>query len=79
MAPCCFARERIIEYPPIQIGDRVRTLRPLPRLPVGSIGTIAKIYGPNGLLDVLFDGGSVPRFVYRDQLDVLPAQEVENS
>jgi hypothetical protein len=61
--------------PHVQIGDRVRTLKQLHRLPAGSTGTVAKIYGTYGLLGVLFPGDRVPRFVYRDQLEVLPPQD----
>jgi hypothetical protein len=63
--------------PLLQIGDRVRTLQHLHRLPAGSIGTVAKIYGTDGLLGVLFPGDRVPRFVYREQLGVLVPQDVE--
>jgi hypothetical protein len=68
-----------MEYPSIQIGDHVRTLRPFPRLRADRIGTIAKICDPNGLLGVLFDSDIVPRFMYRAQLDVRSAQDAKNS
>jgi hypothetical protein len=64
--------------PRIQIGDRVRTLQQLHRLPIGSIGTIAQIFGTDGLLGVLFPDNRVPRFVYHDQLEILRPQDVEN-
>ena len=65
--------------PRLQIGDQVRTIKRLHRLPAGSIGTVAKIYGTNGLFGVLFPGDGVPRFVYREHLNVLlpPRTEVE--
>jgi hypothetical protein len=64
--------------PRVQIGDRVRTLKQLHRLPAGSTGTVAKIYGTDGLLGVLFPGDRVPRFIYREQVEVLTPQDEEN-
>jgi hypothetical protein len=54
-----------------QIGDHVRTIRKLHRLPAGSIGTVAKMHGTDGLLGVLFPNYHVPRFVYCDQVERL--------
>jgi hypothetical protein len=68
-----------MEPSPIQIGDRVRTIRSLHRLPAGSVGTVTKIFGAADLLGVLFPGNRVPRFVYRDQLEVLPPQDERNT
>jgi hypothetical protein len=61
-----------MEPSPFQIGDRVRTIRALHRLPARSIGMVTKIFGMGDLLGVLFPGDRVLRFVYRDQLEVLP-------
>jgi hypothetical protein len=61
-----------MEPPPrVQIGDYVRTMQKLHRLPAGSTGTVAQIYGTDGLLGVRFSGDNVPRFVYHDLLEVL--------
>lgn len=51
-----------------QIGDRVRTIQRVHRLPAGSTGTIQKIINAYGLLDVLFDGHRVPTLMYSEQL-----------
>jgi hypothetical protein len=64
-----------MEPPRFQIGDHVRTTRKLHRLPAGSIGTVVNIYGTDGLLGVLFPQSHVPRFVYRDQLELLATPE----
>jgi hypothetical protein len=65
-------KEATMESPPhFQSGDQVRTMQRLHRLPAGSVGTVKRIFGTGDLLGVLFPGNRVPRFVYRDQIEVL--------
>lgn len=57
-----------------KVGDCVRTLRPIGRLPIGSIGTIHRVFGTGGMISVMFADHHAPLLLYYDRIEALPPQ-----
>jgi hypothetical protein len=56
----------------LHVGDRVQTTQPLTGLPVGSNGTIRKVFPVGELCGVHFDGKLSPRLVHCSALEPIP-------
>ena len=65
------------------VGDRVRTTQPLAGLPLGSTGTIGKVFPVGEFYGVRFAGELLPRLVHCSALEpvstVRRAREVGGS
>ena len=59
-----------------QVGDCVRTTKPLAYLPIGSIGTIERVFSPGRIYDMRFDGSTMPRAVRHDCLELVERQSI---
>jgi hypothetical protein len=64
-----------MQSPRFGVGARVRTLRPLAGLPVGSNGRIFRAVRAIHLYGVLFDGEVLLRVMYGDDLEQVALQE----
>jgi hypothetical protein len=53
------------------MGDRVRTIRPMSGLPLGSVGTIRQVFPAGSFCDVRFDGKLLPRLVHCSGLELI--------
>jgi hypothetical protein len=53
----------------LQIGDRVRLLRERIMLPMGTAGTIRRVFVSGQLYDVAFDARNLLRVIPGDQLE----------
>ena len=56
----------------LYVGDRVQTTEPLAGLPLGSTGTIGKVFPAGEFYDVRFDGKLLPRLVHCSALGPVP-------
>jgi hypothetical protein len=54
---------------PFQVGDRVRTVKPLVSLPLGSSGTIYRAVRAGNLYGVLFDSEAILRVMHHGYLE----------
>jgi hypothetical protein len=54
------------------VGDRVQTTEPLAGLPVGSTGTIGKVFPVGEFYGVRFAGELLPRLVHCSALEPVP-------
>jgi hypothetical protein len=54
---------------PFHVGDRVRTIKPLVSLPLGSSGTIYRAVRAGSLYGVLFDSEPTLRVMHHDYLE----------
>jgi hypothetical protein len=52
-------------------GDCVRTTKALVLLPLGSIGTIQRVFSAGRIYDMRFDGSVMPRAVRHDCLELI--------
>jgi hypothetical protein len=59
-----------------QVGDCVRTTKPLAWLPLGSIGTIRRVFSVGRIYDMRFDGSTMPRAVRHDCLELVERQSI---
>jgi len=47
----------------LRVGDRIRTVEPMPGLPRNSRGVVQEVFAQAGVCVVRFDGRPVPRIV----------------
>jgi hypothetical protein len=57
------------EVDTLSVGDRIRTLEPMPGLPRNSRGVVQEIFPQAGVCVVRFDGRPVPRIVQARHLE----------
>ena len=60
----------------LRVGDCVRTTKPLVLLPVGSVGTIQRVFVAGRIYDMRFDGSTMPRAVPHDCLELTERQSI---
>jgi hypothetical protein len=60
----------------LQVGDCVRTTKPLVLLPLGSVGTIQRVFSAGRIYDMRFDGSAMPRAVAHDCLELIEPQSI---
>ncbi len=60
-----------------QMGDGVRTTKPLVLLPLGSVGTIQRVFSAGRIYDMRFDGSVMPRAVRHDCLELIERHTTE--
>ena len=59
-----------------QVGDCARTTKSLVLLPLGSVGTIQRVFSAGCIYDMRFDGSVMPRAVRHDCLELIERKSI---